>query len=333
MDYAQMLHDVSRVLNDRSTAQTHLELIQRIGGGDTKAVLSLLPMEFKDDDQRKRFLQVVNNIYARARRNAEQLYHTSLAEVQIYQEIEQIWAEDDELDGLLNRMSSQSQLNLLTHWLISRVGEKTAQEILRKMGGEPEEKKIQQLKRLVDKFSGKSSTSSSQKSKEETTSQGSTPLPQGGTPPPQPPTSDGTVSSKDYGDKKDIKVPRVSPKVRKWMWVGLICGVLVIFALLILIYYARQKRRWGDVYSLNDLLRDLWRMFKSALRSFVDELMRALVKVLATVIVVTICCMIVIYLLPPVDQQKLNSPVRWLVAKIQSLLTKSSIEAVTTQNT
>jgi hypothetical protein len=326
MDYAQMLHDVSRVLNDRSTAQTHLELIQRIGGGDTKAVLSLLPMEFKDDDQRKRFLQVVNNIYVRARRNAEQLYHASLAEVQIYQEIEQIWAEDDELGGLLGRMSSQSQLNFLTHWLISHVGKKTAQEILRKMGDMPEEKKIQQLKKLVNKFSGESSASSSQKSKEETT-------PQGGTPPPQPPASSGTVPSKDYGDKKDIKVPRVSSKVRKLVWVGLICGVLVIFALLILIYYVRQKRRWGDVYSLNDLLRDLWRMFKSALRSFVDELMRALVKVLATVIVVTICCMIVIYLLPPVDQQKLNSPVRWLVAKIQSLLTKSSIEAVTTQNT
>jgi len=325
MDYAQMLHDVSRVLNDRSTAQTHLELIQRIGGGDTKAVLSLLPMEFKDDDQRRRFLQVVNNIYVRARRNAEQLYHASLAEVQIYQEIEQIWTEDDELDGLLNRMSSQSQLNLLTHELISRVGEKEAQKILRKMGGMPEEKKIQQLKRLVDKFSGKSSTSSSQESKEKTTTQS-------GTLPPQPPTSSGTVSSKDYSDKRDIKVPRVSSKVRKWVWVGLICGVLVVFSLLIIIYYVRQKRRWGDVYSLDDLLRDLWRMFKSALRSFVDELMRALVKVLATVIVVTICCMIVIYLLPPVDQQKLNSPVRWLVAKIQSLLTKSSIEAVT-QNT
>ena len=333
MDYAQMLHDVSRVLNDRSTAQTHLELIQRIGGGDTKAVLSLLPTEFKDDDQRKRFLQVVNNIYARARRNAEQLYHISLAEVQIYQEIEQIWTEDDELDGLLNRMSPQSQLNLLTHWLISYVGKKTTQEILRKMEGMPEEKKIQQLKRLVDKFSGESGTSSSQKSKEEATSQSNTSLQQGGTPPPQPPTNGGTVLSKDHGDKRDIKVPRVSSKVRKWVWVGLICGVLVIFALLILIYYARQKRRWGDVYSLNDLLRDLWRMFKSALRSFVDELMRALVKVLATVIVVTICCMIVIYLLPPVDPQKLNSPVRWLVAKIQSLLTKSSIEAVTTQNT
>jgi len=333
MDYAQMLHDVSRVLNDRSTAQTHLELIQRIGGGDTKAVLSLLPMEFKDDDQRKRFLRVVDNVYVRARRNAEQLYHASLAEVQIYQEIEQIWTEDDELGGLLGRMSPQSQLNLLTHWLISHVGKKTAQEILRKMGDMPEEKKIQQLKKLVNKFSGESSTSSSQKSKEETASQSSTSLQQGGTPPQPPPTNVDTVPSKDYDDKGGIRVPRVSPKVRKLVWVGLICGVLVIFALLIVIYYVRQKRRWGDVYSLDDLLRDLWGMFKSALRSFVDELMRALVKVLATVIVVTICCMIVIYLLPPVDQQKLNSPVRWLVAKIQSLLTKSSIEAVTTQNT
>ena len=128
--------------------------------------------------------------------------------------------------------------------------------------------------------------------------------------------------------QEDVPIPRVKPTVRRNVWIGLVCGVLVVFALFTVVYYIRQKRKWGEVYTLEDLLRDLWSMFKSALSMFVDELMRALVKTLATAIAIIIVCMIVIYLLPPVKSKDLSSPLRWLYVKLQAKLTGSKMEEV-----
>lgn len=78
----------------------------------------------------------------------------------------------------------------------------------------------------------------------------------------------------------------------------LLTGTVVVGVFVAFLYYRRQRKVFGELYTVKDLFKDLWKLFKNAVVKMVDLVWTQLLKVLATAIVLLLLCMVIVYFLP-----------------------------------
>lgn len=75
-------------------------------------------------------------------------------------------------------------------------------------------------------------------------------------------------------------------------------GAVIVSMFIAYLYYRKQRKVFGELYSFKDLLKDIWKLFKKLTVKLVSEFWSALIKVLATALVILLLATVVVYLLP-----------------------------------
>jgi len=79
----------------------------------------------------------------------------------------------------------------------------------------------------------------------------------------------------------------------------LLIGILLVSLVLLLIFYVNKKRKYGELYTFKDFLKELYVVLRNAMRSMANSIIKAYVNVIAAIIVLITISLMFIYIIPP----------------------------------
>lgn len=120
------------------------------------------------------------------------------------------------------------------------------------------------------------------------------------------------------------------PKQKKYL-VHVAVGALAVAAVAVLIHYVRQKKKYGELYTIKDLIKDILSFVWKAISGFIKTLSNEFIRFVTQAFVVGLIALILLKVIPDVeDPEKLPTFVRWAYYTLKSNVKRQEREALRT---
>jgi hypothetical protein len=91
----------------------------------------------------------------------------------------------------------------------------------------------------------------------------------------------------------------LSPKAKRNLIILLI-GAAVVLVLVLFLHYQRKRKAYGEIYTIQDLLKEVWEALKKGTKYFLEEILWSTIKkLLGVAMTIVIVAVVVRYLIPP----------------------------------